>query len=120
MNSSTNFFQYVCRAASWFTSCVYAGAVVSNCCWCCSPSSAKTRAEEGAKTKNALGSAMAGDFVSVLPTSRQSSTRTPWKRGVNAVEAWCERQERRANAVKTSCKLHGTPHRTPQNAVRTP
>ena len=49
-----------------------------------------------------------------------SSTRTPWKRGANAVEARCERQERRANAVKTSCKLNGTPHRTPQNAVRTP
>ena len=51
--------------------------------------------------------------VSVLPTIRQSSARTPWKRGANAVEARSERQERRANAVKTSCKLHGTPHRTP-------
>ena len=51
--------------------------------------------------------------------SHQSSARTPWKRGANAVKARCERQERRANAVKT-CKLHGTPHRTPQNAVRTP
>ena len=50
----------------------------------------------------------------------QSSARMPWKRGANAVEARCERQERRANAVKTSCELHGTPHRTPQNAVRTP
>ena len=60
------------------------------------------------------------DFVSVLPTSRHSCARTPWKRGANAVEARCERQGRRANAVKTSCKLHGTPHRTPQNAVRTP
>ena len=40
------------------------------------------------------------DFISVLPTSRQSSARTPWKRGANAVEARCERQERRANAVK--------------------
>ena len=29
MNSSANFFQYVCRAASWFTTCVYAGAAVS-------------------------------------------------------------------------------------------
>ena len=54
---------------------------------------------------------------SVLPTSGQSSARTSWERGANAVEAWCEPQERSSNAVKTSCKLHGTPHRTPQNAV---
>ena len=40
------------------------------------------------------------------------AVRAVLERGANAVEARCERQERRANAVKTSCKLHGTPHRT--------
>ena len=43
-------------------------------------------------------------FVSVLPTIRQGSARTPLKRDANPSETQCIHQERPARAVETSCK----------------
>ena len=48
----------------------------------------------------------------------QRNARTLWKLGANAVETQCIRQECRASAVKTSCKRHETPPKTPQKRGR--
>ena len=54
-----------------------------------------------------------------LPTSRQRSARTPWKRNANAMEMQCIHQKRRASALKSPCKRHEMPPRTPQERGRT-
>ena len=113
MNSSTNFFQYVCRAASWFTTCVYAAFPFSHRF----PSSPLTSHAVFVKANVQMSETL---FLFCLQAVRAvlerrgsavRTPRTPRKRSENVVQApWNATQnsaERSENSVGTPWTRRG-------------